>query len=485
MVFIVGLILMCVLVWLFADQIKKYPAYFYAGAFILTVISYIVYKNVTMPEFVKTYLLGIFTTGTLGIAGFYIVMFTGALRNGSPLIKKLMMIRGELSILSCILMFAHLAIFGPSYIGMAAKNASVMSKSLLVSIICGTVLLVQMTYLGVTSVKVIRRKFKAKTWKKLQRTAYLFYFLTYVHGVTMQATKIKSADKSALVTIIAYSILFFTYVIMRVRKALLAKYKKADALKVAKFDKIGTSIAGVLAVALLCLITIPQFSEYAEASERIEARKKEAAELQAMLDALEEDEEVAADSAENVTGVAEENASEVASSSDEASSENASTTVDSSNASSSNSASTNTSGSASASAGSTGSSSSGSSTGSSGSSSAASSSAGSSSASQGSSSSTGSAQAEATRTYKADGSYSASATVEDYAYPIVVTITISNDKIVSATANISAASDLDYDFAEMAAGGLSASGYSAVSGATYSSAAIQKAYDAAVAKAKN
>ncbi|WP_027430858.1 ferric reductase-like transmembrane domain-containing protein [Lachnospira multipara] len=467
MVFIVGLILMCVLVWLFADQIKKYPAYFYAGAFILTVISYIVYKNVTMSEFVKTYLLGIFTTGTLGIADFYIVMFTGALRNGSPLIKKLMMIRGELSILSCILMFAHLAIFGPSYIGMAAKNASVMSKSLLVSIICGTVLLIQMIYLGVTSIKAVRKKFKAKTWKRLQRTAYLFYFLMYVHGVTMQATKIKSADKSALITIIAYSILFFTYVIMRVRKALLAKYKKADALKVAKFDKIGTSIAGVLAVALLCLITIPQFSEYAEASERIEARKKEAAELQAMLDALEEDEEVAADSAENVTEVAEENASE------EASSENASTTVDSSNASSSNSATTNTSGTGSTSAGSTGSSS------------TASSSAGSSSASQGSSSSTGSAQAEATRTYKADGSYSASATVEDYAYPIVVTITISNDKIVSATANISAASDLDYDFAEMAAGGLSASGYSAVSGATYSSAAIQKAYNAAVAKAKN
>jgi len=485
MVFIVGLILMCALVWFFADHIKKYPAYFYAGSFIITAVAYFIYKNVTMSDFVETYILGIFTKGTLGIAGFYIVMFTGALKNGSKLIKKLMMIRGELSIMSCILMFAHLAIFGPSYIGMAAKNASVMSKSLLVSIICGTVLLVQMIYLGVTSVKAIRRKFKAKTWKNLQRTAYLFYFLTYVHGVTMQATKIQSADKGALITIIAYSVLYFTYVIMRVRKAVLAKYKKADALKVAKFDKIGTSIAGVLAVALLCLITIPQFSEYAEASERIEARKKEAAELQAMLDALEEDEEVAADSVENVTELAEENASEEASSSEEATSENASTTVDSSNASTSNQASTNTSGSASTSAGSTGSSSAGSSTGSSDSSSAASSSAGSSSASQGSSSSTGSAQTEAARTYKADGTYSASATVDMYEYPIVVTITISNDKIVSATANISAASDLDYDFAEMAAGGLSASGYSAVSGATYSSAAIQKAYDAAVAKAKN
>jgi hypothetical protein len=370
-----------------------------------------------------------------------------------------MMIRGELSILSCILMFAHLAIFGPSYIGMAAKNASVMSKSLLVSIICGTVLLIQMIYLGVTSIKAVRRKFKAKTWKKIQRTAYLFYFLMYVHGVTMQATKIKSADKSALITIIAYSILFFTYVIMRVRKALLAKYKKADALKVAKFDKIGTSIAGVLAVALLCLITIPQFSEYAEASERIEARKKEAAELQAMLDALEEDEEVAADSAEVSTETESEEASqagELSSDQTEVQSEGAAT-----NSSSSSQSSSGTSQSAS------------------------------SSTSSGSSASSAQSETQATeaqttaRTYKADGSYSASATVEDYAYPIVVTITISNDKIVSATANISAASDLDYDFAEMAAGGLSASGYSAVSGATYSSAAIQKAYDAAVAKAKN
>lgn len=460
MVFIVGLILMCVLVWLFADQIKKYPAYFYAGAFILTVISYIFYKNVTMPEFVKTYLLGIFTTGTLGIAGFYIVMFTGALRNGSPLIKKLMMIRGELSILSCILMFAHLAIFGPSYIGMAAKNASVMSKSLLVSIICGTVLLIQMIYLGVTSIKAVRRKFKAKTWKKLQRTAYLFYFLMYVHGVTMQATKIKSADKSALVTIIVYSILFFTYVIMRVRKALLAKYKKADALKVAKFDKIGTSIAGVLAVALLCLITIPQFSEYAEASERIEARKKEAAELQAMLDALEEDEEVAADSAEVSTETESEEASqagELSSDQTEVKSEETAT-----NSSSSSQSSSGTSQSAS------------------------------SSTSSGSSASSAQSETQATeaqtaaRTYKADGSYSASATVDMYEYPIIVTITISNDKIVSAVANYNAAvTDEDYTCSEKAASGLSASGYSAVSGATYSSEAIKSAYNAAVAKAKN
>lgn len=459
MVFIVGLILMCVLVWLFADQIKKYPAYFYAGAFILTVISYFIYKNVTMPEFVKTYLLGIFTTGTLGIAGFYIVMFTGALRNGSPLIKKLMMIRGELSILSCILMFAHLAIFGPSYIEMAAKNASVMSKSLLVSIICGTVLLIQMIYLGVTSIKAVRRKFKAKTWKKLQRTAYLFYFLMYVHGVTMQATKIKSADKSALVTIIAYSILFFTYVIMRVRKALLAKYKKADAFKIAKFDKICTPIAGVVAVAILCFIAIPQFGVYAEASERIAARKKEAAELQAMLDALEE-EEVAADSAQVLTETESEEASqagELSSDQTEVQSEGAAT-----NSSSSSQSSSGTSQSAS------------------------------SSTSSGSSASSAQSETQATeaqttaRTYKADGTYSASATVDMYEYPIIVTITISNDKIVSATANYNAAeTDEDYRFSEIAASGLSASGYSAVTGATYSSEAIKSAYNAAVAKAKN
>ena len=458
MVFIVGLILMCVLVWLFADQIKKYPAYFYAGAFILTVISYFIYKNVTMPEFVKTYLLGIFTTGTLGIAGFYIVMFTGALRNGSPLIKKLMMIRGELSILSCILMFAHLAIFGPSYIGMAAKNASVMSKSLLASIICGTVLLIQMIYLGVTSIKAVRRKFKAKTWKKLQRTAYLFYFLMYVHGVTMQATKIQTANKGALVTIIVYSILFFTYVIMRVRKALLAKYKKIDYDKLVKFDRIFTAIAGVVAVVMLCLVTIPQFNVYAKANEKIEARKKEAEELQAMLDALEE-EDVAADSAEVSTETESEEASqagELSSDQTEVKSEEAAT-----NSSSSSQSSSGTSQSAS------------------------------SSTSSGSSASSAQSETQATeaqttaRTYKADGSYSASATVDIYEYPIVVTITISNDKIVSATANISAASDLDYDFANMAAGGLSTSGYSAVSGATYSSEAIKSAYNAAVAKAKN
>ena len=179
-----------------------------------------------------------------------------------------------------------------------------------------------------------------------------------------------------------------------------------------------------------------------------------------MLDALEEDEEVAADSAE----VSTETESEEASQADELSSDQ--TEVQSEGAVTNSSSSSQSS---------------------SGTSQSTSSSTSSDSSASSAQSETQATEAQTTaRTYKADGTYSASATVEDYAYPIVVTITISNDKIVSAVANYNAAvTDEDYTCSEKAASGLSASGYSAVSGATYSSEAIKSAYNAAVAKAKN
>lgn len=465
MVFIIGLVLMCVIVWFLDDHIKKYSAYFYIGAFVVTLLSYILYKNVEMSDFIKDYILGIFTTGYLGIAGFYIVMFTGAFKNGSVMIKKLMKIRGELSIISCIFMLAHLVIYGPSYITMAVKNGSTMTTSLLVSIICGTVLLIQMTYLGITSVKAIRRKFKAKTWKNIQRTAYLFYLLMYVHGVTMQYNKVKAGNLNAVITIIVYSMLFFTYVVMRTKKALIAYLKKNNALSLKKVERVFLSVASVIAVIIACIIIVPQFNVYAKAIDKIEAKKKEEEELQAMLEEF--NAQVNADTvqvtdSESEEATSDETLKEDVSEQTEATSDATGTITTTTNSSSSSASESTSSSSTSGSPDSSGSNSSSS-----------------------SSTSSSDSTSTTTRTYKADGVYSGTATVDIYFYDVTVYIKVSNDTITAVYATYPDASDDDYIYSEKAENGLSTSGYSAVTGATYSSDAFKAAYAAALASAKN
>ena len=459
MAFIISLIVMCGMVLLFDNAIKKAPAYFYIGAFVLNLIAFIIYKNAALSGFLKNVILAMFTTGYVGIAGFYIVMFTGALNAKGKLIKKLMKIRGELSIISSILMLSHIVIFGPQYIEMAVKNANTINGSLLFSIICGTILLIQTIYLGITSVKAVRRKMKAKTWKNLQRTAYLFYFLMYIHGVTMQANKCKNADFDAVIIIVAYSCLFFTYVIMRVRKYLLSKYKRIDIAILNRFSKIGTSIVSIIAIIVVVSITYVNAANYNVANQKKIERKRQQMELEAMINS--DLGEIAAD--DNNEVVSEKASSEAVSeeANTEANSEVSSDNVNSieakdskglesaktSNDSNGDLASTNNQNSQ-------------------------------------ANSNVEANEAAISRTYKSDGTYSASATVEDYFYNITVYVVISNDKVSKVYADISDASDLDYEYAERAAGGLSASGMNAVSGATFSSKAIKSAYNAAIAKAK-
>ncbi|MCR5143969.1 MAG: FMN-binding protein [Lachnospiraceae bacterium] len=446
MVFIIALVLMLALTWFLGDKIAKKPGIFYLVALALMIVSYIIYSNFEMNDFIKKYVLGVFTSGALGIAGFYIVMFTGCLKNSGILIKKYMKIRGELSILSCILMLTHLLIFGPEYILSAVKSGGSMSANLLISIICGTILLIQMTYLGITSIKNVRKKMDALKWKKLQKTAYLFYLLMFIHGVLMQTTKIKTADLNAIVTIIAYSVIFITYSVLKIRKVISTKNSIEGKGEVNKIVNFGLYACAIL---LFCLIVIPQCSAYAKACESKsindkvvsnvedkENKKKKSEDIKS-IDDVEKIEEVDLNIESNqVEGVSENDTNE------NISYETGDVSQVNGNAGSN--------------------------------------------VSSGTSNTHENKPVEvAPRKYKADGSYTGSATVPDYGYNITVTITVSNDSIVSATADISAADELDYDYAQSAAGGLSSGGYSAVSGATYSSQAIQQAYNSAVAQATN
>lgn len=70
-----------------------------------------------------------------------------------------------------------------------------------------------------------------KTWKRIQRMAYPFFIGIYVHIMVLYTANIKSN----MTEIIVYTVIYASYVILRLRKAAL-KSKKAKA-KIAQMVK--------------------------------------------------------------------------------------------------------------------------------------------------------------------------------------------------------------------------------------------------------
>ena len=61
---------------------------------------------------------------------------------------------------------------------------------------------------------------KGSSWKKLQRLAYGFYALIYIHVLLLTLPGAQKGNGSYLLTVVVYSVVFLTYGALRVRKAL-------------------------------------------------------------------------------------------------------------------------------------------------------------------------------------------------------------------------------------------------------------------------
>ena len=175
MLFLISLAIALTVAFLLDKPLKKRPAVFYITAAVLTVVTIIIEQSdiEITSRFIRDYVLGIFTRGALGAAFWAVVMWAGALPNGSAPIKKLMPIRGELSITAAILTLAHVVTYGMIYITNLIKGRTG-SDFILTSAVCLIMVLI-MTPLTVMSFKAVRRKMAPKTWKKIQRLAYIFY----------------------------------------------------------------------------------------------------------------------------------------------------------------------------------------------------------------------------------------------------------------------------------------------------------------------
>ena len=102
MTLIVGILFTIIFYSLTAKSIKKYPVAFYVGMYTWTGIV-VWYYNMGydryLPIWFNDYFMKIFSRGIFATATFMIVMFLGTVTKHNDFSKKLMSIRGEMSII--------------------------------------------------------------------------------------------------------------------------------------------------------------------------------------------------------------------------------------------------------------------------------------------------------------------------------------------------------------------------------------------------
>lgn len=464
MLLIISLIIVSLFIYFLKDSLKKHAGIYYIGAAVISIAVFLI-GFLPMPLFLKNNILGIFAKGSLGTAMFIAVMYAGALPKGSKLIVPLMKIRGELSITAAILVLCHNFTYGITYFKMLFIKPEALPATQLTAAIISLVLIIIMIVLTVTSFQAVRKKMKAKKWKQLQRTAYVFYGLMYVHIMLINIPYARLGLGTYIANVVIYSIVFLGYAAMRIAKAVSVKATRAGKTYGKKPETVLYGLALVLCVVMtfLCFAgrkTTAMASGGDEEWEEFFNEETVAALVKEAESSLADD---AALTAEGTT--------EAGQADNQSDTQTDNSGLD--NSAAGNSGSGNTSGNDSGSGNQA---------------------AQPGNLSDGSSDSQGgntASDTSANATFKADGTYTGSAVCDAYNYNVTVTIVVSGDVITSVTATSEAGAQ-DEQYFNMANAKVpaqllanqSTSGVDSVSGATKSSNAIKKAFYYAYKSAK-
>lgn len=227
MIFLISLCIALIFSLLCGEILKRRPLPFYLGAALISMFCAIsVWKGIVYPDFFNSYVFPIFARGALAGALFVIVMYAGVFAPGSFGAKAFMPIRAQLSIIACILTFGHNAAYGRTYFKMLFSASSEMQTGTLVAAVCSLVMIIIMLPLFITSFKNVRKKMSGKAWKKLQRLAYAFYFLLFVHVMLLTVPRAIMGAEGYDITVFIYGFVFVSYFLCRIIKAVYKNNKE-------------------------------------------------------------------------------------------------------------------------------------------------------------------------------------------------------------------------------------------------------------------
>ena len=211
MIFIYSLIFVLILSLFFTSSIKKNSNNYYLASIFIGIFTTI-YEVLRITSHAKLdgfplYIEKIFIKGHISIALFILVMFAGALNSKWKISRKLLSIRSELAIISSIFIIPHALIYLVRLIVLKLPKmitTGIVPTLYIAYIIVGIIAFIIMIPLFITSFKKIRCNMQNGKWRKLQKRAYIFYFLVYIHILLILLSK-KEID---LLKLSSYTIIF-------------------------------------------------------------------------------------------------------------------------------------------------------------------------------------------------------------------------------------------------------------------------------------
>lgn len=246
MVLLQSLVLTGLLLWKGHGLIRKHAGVCYGIAGLISVGVIGMVWSGRLPA--SSWVIPVFTQGGLAGSLFIAVMFAAAVPNGSRFMRRVMPVRGELSIIASILTLGHNIAYGKTYFHRLFTGAA-MPGNVIAAAICSLIMIVIMLPLFITSFRCVRRKMKSGVWKRLQRLAYGFYALMYLHVLLLNMPGIHTSISSKI-NVMVYSIIFLSYGCMRIQKALIKKNRLV-------LSRILPVIGGLIFVLLCTWIWLP------------------------------------------------------------------------------------------------------------------------------------------------------------------------------------------------------------------------------------
>ena len=230
MILIYTIVFAMILSLCFTLSIKKKCCYYYLVSASIAIIT-TVYEVLRITSNAKLYgtilyLEKVSMRGYISIAFFILVMLAGALNPKWPVTRKLLSIRAELAIIASIFIIPHSIMYFVRFILLKLPKmmkTGIIPKLYIGYIIIGLIAFIIMLPLFITSFKKVRRKMQGMKWRNLQKWAYTFYFLVYIH-ILLVLLNGKELDWLRLCI---YTIIFGAYTILR-----LIKYKNSRQAKV-------------------------------------------------------------------------------------------------------------------------------------------------------------------------------------------------------------------------------------------------------------
>lgn len=225
---IVSMIVAAVLAYGLREPLRRAPVPFYLAALAVAALAATGALSAASPVTARAafpYLQqGIFAFALLSV-----VMFTSVLPEGR-LRRALRPIRGELSIIACILIAGHVAHYANPMLTRVLSGNFGATAGAFWGTVLSLALVALLVVLTITSFRAVRSAMRPAVWKRVQRLAYLFYGLVFCHIFAMLAPSAAAAGERALVSVVLYGAILAAYVIGRLYRAF-AERGSADSLQ--------------------------------------------------------------------------------------------------------------------------------------------------------------------------------------------------------------------------------------------------------------